>query len=477
MNISQPAGQPVRVLEAGSAFLSPLHAISDDGRFVSFASRARAFGTDPFIAQAFVRDVVSGSITMASVATDGGPANAGAFDGSLSGGGGRIAFVSEATNLVPGVTDGLEHVYVRDFATGVTSIVDRAAAGGPSNAGAFNPQISGDGSKVVFLSSSSDLPEAPPDGLFHVYRADLTSGTIVLVDRSSSGEPANKGAGPADLSGDGNRVAFQSSATNLGGGTAAAQAHIYVRDLAAGTTTWVSVPESGDPAVALIAVDPSISRDGNRVAFRNLDDELGFGAPADTINVFVRDIAAGSTTLASTSSQGAANGETFSAVLSGDGSKVAFATNSTNMDGAHDGLTELFIRDLAAGTTRLGGLRDGTQLPGRRGSFTGSLNHDGSCVVFVSASDDLVSGGYGPDFSHIFLRALSADCPIRGRGRGAGRAPLQDAAQALPARTRTDARAWRQGAARPSSSRSPRTRRRGSGSRASSPGGAGAGAA
>jgi hypothetical protein len=42
------------------------------------------------------------------------------------------------------------------------------------------------------------------------------------------------------------------------------------------------------------------------------------------------------------------------------------------------------------------------------------MSFDGGCVAFTSQSDDLVTGGYGPDFSHVFLRALSADCPVGG---------------------------------------------------------------
>ena len=150
---------------------------------------------------------------------------------------------------------------------------------------------------MVFASRSPDLPGAPGDGNNHVYRADLASGRIVLVDRSSSGAVANRGADHPDVSADGNRVAFASTSTNLGGGTSLKD-DVYVRDLAAGTTTWASVPEDGDPAHSS-ARDPSISADGRRVAFTQELPEFGYGA-IDEDEVFVRDLAAGTTTLAST---------------------------------------------------------------------------------------------------------------------------------------------------------------------------------
>jgi Tol biopolymer transport system component len=411
-NISQPPGEPVRALEAANGFISVKHAVSDDGRFVVFGSGAPGLGGQNAAAQAFIRDVVTGSTTLVSVASGGGPADKNAFGAQIDGAGRRVAFYSPATNLVPGVTDGKPHVYVRDIPSGTTMLVDRTAAGSASGAGASDPALSGDGTKVVFTSASSDLPGSPADGFVHVYEVDLTAGTTTLVDRANGGEPGNKAAVRVDVNGDGNRVAFESTATNLGGGTQTTSDHIYVRDLANGTTTWVSVPQSGDPAQSVTAFEPSISRDGNRVAFRNLSGEsFGYGSPGAAA-VFVRDLPAGTMTLASTGSLGAATRDSFSPVLSGDGTKVAFGSTAPNLNGAHDGLGETYLRDLSAGTTRLVGLRDGSSSPGRRGSFGASLNPNGSCVVFASQSDDLVSGGYGPDFGHVFLRALSADCPV-----------------------------------------------------------------
>jgi Tol biopolymer transport system component len=411
-NISQPAGQPPRVTEAGNAFIAPLHTMSDDGRFVAFGSRAPALGGSDG-SQVLVRDVVTGTTTLASVGAGGAPANEDAF-GSLDGSGGRVVFSSDATNLLPGVADGKEHVYLRDLAAGTTTLVDRTAGGAPSSEGASDPQISGDGTKVVFASSSPDLPETPPGGgISHVYEVNLATGATALVDRSSSGQPANKPAFRADISADGNLVAFESGADNLGGGTAMFQDNIYVRNLASATTTWVSVPQSGNPSQLVFATDPSISHGGNRIAFRSFNATFGYGAPDGVDASFVRDIAAGTTTLASTGPLGAATRDTFNPVLSGDGSKLAFETSATNLEGAHGGLREVYIRDLAAGTTRLAGLRDETTLPGRLGSFSASLNLNGGCVAFTSQSDDLVSGGYGPDFGHVYLRALAADCPVQ----------------------------------------------------------------
>jgi hypothetical protein len=181
-----------------------------------------------------------------------------------------------------------------------------------------------------------------------------------------------------------------------------------VRDIEGLTTTWVSMPEDANPTHQFPFDETSISGDGRRVAFANSSPDFGFGAVNDT-EVFVRDVDAGTTVLASRGSLGPANEGAHDFSLSGDGTKVAFDTFASNLDGAH-GAQEVYVRDLSAGTTALAALRDGGGGPGRLGSSRPSLNFDGACLAFTSRSDDLVAPGYGPDHFHAFLRALTGGC-------------------------------------------------------------------
>ena len=352
-----------------------------------------------------VRDVVSGANTLVTVAPDGvTPANDDSFNAGVDAAGRRVAFASIATNLVPGVTGQTVHVYARDLATGTTTLVDRTTSGAPAGADS-EPQISANGAAVVFSSRSPDLPGAPGDGNNHVYRADLASGRIDLVDRSSSGALANRGADHPDVSADGNRVAFASISTNLGGATSPKD-DVYVRDLSAGTTTWASVPEDGDPAHSS-ARDPSISADGRRVAFTQEHPEFGYGA-IDEEEVFVRDLAAGTTVLASTGPAGPADTGASDSSISGDGTKVTFISFARNLGGPLDRFGTAYVRDLATGTTSV-------VAQGRSSEDVAVLSPNGACVALASGSDDLVAG-YGPDFVHVFLHSLGAGCAATGTG-------------------------------------------------------------
>jgi hypothetical protein len=68
------------------------------------------------------------------------------------------------------------------------------------------------------------------------------------------------------------------------------------------------------------------------------------------------------------------------------------------------------LRDLTAGATVVGATVNGATRGGRFGADSGSLSGNGNCLAFESTSDDLVAGGYGSDFEHVFLHALGA-CP------------------------------------------------------------------
>jgi Tol biopolymer transport system component len=318
----------------------------------------------------------------------------------------RVAFTSAASNLVPGAGAAVNHAYVRDRLTRRTILLDRTAAGTPATNGATDPLVSADGTTAVFESRSPDLPGAPAAGSLHLYVVDLASGAIALVDRSTAGVAGDSDGFDPDISGDGRRIAFVSSSTNFGGGTQFRD-QVYVRDLAAKTTTWVSVPQDGDPAHSYASA-PALSRDGRRIAFGEQGAAFGFGAPNHD-SIFVRDLVGGTTTLASTGSLGPADRDARDASLSADGTKVSFVSSATNLPGGSEDLETPYVRDLAARTTV-------AVAHGRMGEQDASLSGNGACVAFDSHSDDLVHPSYGPDFNHVFLHALSAACAPSGSG-------------------------------------------------------------
>ena len=214
------------------------------------------------------------------------------------------------------------------------------------------------------------------------------------------------------ISGDGRHVAFDTMATNLADD--AGGLDVYVRDVDAGTTRLVSVTGeatkgSGDSFSA------SIGRDGNRVSF--LSTATNFGETGPATRLYVRDSAARTLTVAARAdgSGGAALSGVETPLLSADGQHVAFVASpqaSIAPGAPGDGLARVYERNLVSGVTRLisrGAGAAGKPLGGSP-SFTvvGGITADGGCVTFAGAGDLSPTGS--PDFSAVFMRAVTANC-------------------------------------------------------------------
>ena len=421
-----------RVSDTGSASLgdsslSGERSVSDDGRVVAFSSDAAALGS-PFadgahVSQVLVRDAGSGQTTLLSSPPGGGPADDESRSASVDAAGDRVAFESLATNLIPEPKgDHVNHAYVRDIGGAQARLIDRTAAGQPLSEGISRVEISPDGAHAVYVSDSPDAPGAPAGGLPHVFAVDLASGQTVLVDRATDGTPADDAASDVAVSGDGSKVAFASRATNLGAGAGRGLSQVYVRDLTANATVWISRPQTGG-AQNSSAQMPSIDRAGARVAFQQDSPDFGFGM-TNVPQIFVRDVAGATPDLASRGPDDPGNQGSAAPSLSADGTRLSFQSAATNFPAAVPGRVEIYLRDLTARSTTPVSLAAGSATGARLGADEASLSGNGACVAFRSFSDDLVADGYGPDFSHAYLRAVSADCPAPagdgGGGTGAG---------------------------------------------------------
>ena len=360
--------------------------------------------------------------TRASVATGGGQANgespyAGA---KLSSNGQFVAFRSVATNLVAGDTNGVSDIFVRDRIAGTTTRVSVAtggaqAVGGNSN----NPSISADGRYVSFSSSATNLVPGDTNGTNDVFVHDRVWGTTTLVSADASGVPGNDLSDSSAISGDGNMVAFRSLATNLvGSPTAGSQ--IFVRNVATGTTALVSVDATGlgygngESGLAQV----TISADGYVVGFSSVASNLvGADTNGAVRDVFVRNLALGTTTLVSKSTSGFQGMSTsYSSALSADGRYVAFASRNNFVNGDNNNLEDVFVRDTLTSTTiRASVDSSGGQGNGASGYSEGwgiSISANGMRVAFHSLANNLVtkaSNGFtdNNNLEDVFLRDIS----------------------------------------------------------------------
>src|SRR5262249_30155967 len=142
---------------------------------------------------------------------------------------------------------------------------------------------------------------APQDSNGHtdIYVRDLAAGTTILVSVGPGGVPGDDNSRAPSIDGSGVRVAFESKATNLVGGAPPGYSHVYLRDLAAGTTTLIDrAPGPGGAPAGGNSTDPEINADGNRIVFQSYG-KLTADSTGSPAWAFVRDIRAADTQLAS----------------------------------------------------------------------------------------------------------------------------------------------------------------------------------
>lgn len=192
--------------------------LSDDGRFLAFASAADNMVERRFAGRSniIVRDLKTGRNTLASRGTDGGPIDFGASDPAISGDGRFVAFDSNSTNLVPGDTNENDDVFVFDRKTGRTERVSVASDGAQADSSSLFPRISGDGRFVLFTSYADNLVPGDTNGTYDVFVHDRATHTTARVSVDSHGRQAD---GPSQdniaIAHDGSFVVFSSGADNL----------------------------------------------------------------------------------------------------------------------------------------------------------------------------------------------------------------------------------------------------------------------
>jgi hypothetical protein len=164
-------------------------AVSADGRFVAFESGATNLDPDDgdAIFDAYVRDLQTNTTTLVSRASGAsgpkGNADSIVFANAISSDGRFVAFASRATNLSPDDGDQTSDVFVRDLQTDATTLVSRAAgsSGAKGNGDSYAAYLSGDGRFVAFGSQATNLSADDGDAITDVFRRDLANSQPVAA--------------------------------------------------------------------------------------------------------------------------------------------------------------------------------------------------------------------------------------------------------------------------------------------------------
>ena len=280
-------------------------------------------------------------------------------DASFSSDGRYVAFLSTASDLVPGQIDsnGDDDVFLFDRLTGATTLVDHAlgAATTTGNRPASNPPaLSADGRFVAFASSATNLVASPlPTYNVNVFLFDRSDGSIRLVSHTlgSSAIGGNSLSSGPTISADGETVAFYSFATDLVAGTDTNQdCDVFLYSRSTGAVVLVShVSGSALTTAAMRSYGPMVSSDSKRVVFTSQAPDI-LAMPTSGIQLYSYDTNTGTNTLISHAfaapTQGG-NGDSFLASTSADGNRVAFMSRATDLVSGTDtnGVQDVFLYD------------------------------------------------------------------------------------------------------------------------------------
>ncbi|MFE4513979.1 TolB family protein [Kitasatospora sp. NPDC056783] len=428
--------------QAQSTGASRSRGLSADGRYAVFTSEAADLvpGDTNAKSDVFVRDLWTGHTERVDTGPGGAQADGDSYEAAISGDGRYVTFGSTATNLTPGANLGYENVYVHDRWTGDTSLVSVGRTPGAPQTGKLSgsPSISWDGRYVAYQSNRGDLA---PDTVTwfggNIYVTDRWTGDVRLVSIGADGKEADASSAAPEISADGSTVVFISKATNLiGPGQAGALSPaavaslkagsdqefvagsfrhesraellkprlypLYARDLRSGRTSLASSDGQGGYRGA---ASPSLSPDGRYVVYTSWVPNGGSSWDRH-FEVYARDLEQGTDTLVSAGLPGTTTTlDSYGGRMTADDRWVYFSSLAANLvPGDTNGAEDVFRRDLWTGRTeRVSVASDGSQNTGASsGPFVDAL---GTTVVFTSSDGTLVPGDTN-GVDDVFLRRL-----------------------------------------------------------------------
>ncbi len=314
----------------------------------------------------------------------------------ISADGRYVAFDSDSASLVPGDTNRVRDIFLYDRENGALDRISQGAGGKQPDGDSQRPALSADGRFVAFWSAADNLVDGDTNKLTDCFVHDRQSHTTIRVDVGPGDVQANGECARPVISGDGKLVAFESAASNLekpnvlGKSTDTNKTRdVFVRDLIANTTTRVSVTTDGNQVTG-DSVRPSISANGRFVAFQS-EAPLQSDDTNKKTDVYLHDLETNETSRVSIGPGGAeGNAGSFSPSLNADGSLLSYWSNASNfVAGDNNKVGDVFVFNRADGSTTRISVGAGDE-GGDGMSSDPSMSPDGRYVAFWSGATNLV---------------------------------------------------------------------------------------
>ncbi len=260
---------------------------------------------------------------------------------NISADGKHVVFASNATTLVANDSNGQRDLFIKHLLTGAIERVNTSATGVQAVDGILlldtgAPTLSGDGRYVVFESTDATLVAGDRNASPDVFLKDTQTGAIQIISSNGKGEQGNTNSWAATITADGSKVVFISSASNLVSGDTNGRYDVFMKNLSDGNIIRVNTDSAGNQMVGNYSLTEaaSISNDGKYVVFNSSSNALVPGDNNTQTDTFIKNTETGAIQRANLDNLGleANSGHIGAdAVISGDGRYVSFQSSASNL--------------------------------------------------------------------------------------------------------------------------------------------------
>lgn len=350
---------------------------------------------------AWVFTAQAATITKLSI-TNSTEANNASINPSISGDGRFVVFESDASNLTPNDTNNATDVFLADILNSSIERISVGFDGTEANGASTNPVISSDGRYVAFESFASNLVAGDTNQSIDIFVYDRQTGSTSLVSVNSNGSQTTSHSFSPSISGNGQVIAFYSLATNLVDNDTNRAVDVFVHDTLSGSTERVSVDSNGNQA-NMASWQPRVSTNGQFVVFSSNASNLVVGDTNGAQDIFRYNRQDSSVLLVSNADDGQpGNGISAYAAVSGDGNVVVFESDATNLvANDNNATTDVFVFDIRQGSLS----RVSLSLYGSDAdapSYQPAISHDGRFISFYTYASNLVAGDSN-QFEDVFV--------------------------------------------------------------------------
>lgn len=309
-----------------------------------------------------------------------------------------------AFTMYGGGTDGstgkYRQVFWRDRKLGITKLVSKNAQGIEGNGNSFVPAISADGQTVAFESYASNLCMTDNNGTRDVFVWNAASDAVSLVSKATTGGTGNGESYEPVISGDGNVIAYTSSASDIVTLEPVFNTpNVYVYTQQSGSAIFITKDIKTGKAAGGYA--PSISEDGRRIAFCSISSKLVDQDENNLWDIFLWKSGAPALQRISVPAGGGerTQGEESASrvvwpAISGNGEYIVYSTTADNLvPDDRNRLQDIFMYTVATGQVKRisvgeGGLEGNGDSPVSQGDRIG-ISYDGSWITYNTAADNL----------------------------------------------------------------------------------------